>query len=303
MQIRLERVLRLAKAWVVCAVAAAGMLLPPGATAEIYKWKDASGRLHFAQDLNQVPLEYRSQARGGALDGEGSDPVQRYQAPPTSPSRRTRKAITGRKRPGQGRVHRIRVEQVGSTMRVNVRLNGRVTAPFYVDTGATDVVLPLWVAKDLGLELEGARTGFYSTANGTIKQSLVTLDSVELGGARAERVPAAVNESMSTGLLGLSFFNHFRYRFDPGSGVITLEENGLAEAGTIRGGRSRQQWQRQFALMAQHRAAIERALDEINPNWSRRKAELEAELEELDRQLDVLEDEADEARVPMQWRD
>ncbi len=74
-------------------------------------------------------------------------------------------------------------------MLVNVRLNDSVTAPFYVDTGASDVVLPEWVAKELGLDLSDARTAFYGTANGTIQQSLVTLDSVELGSAAPRRSP------------------------------------------------------------------------------------------------------------------
>ena len=47
----------------------------------------------------------------------------------------------------------------------------------------------------------------------------------------------------------------------------------------------------------------EQTLDEINPNWPRRKSELEDELDEVDRQKKMLESEADDARVPMQWRD
>ena len=188
-------------------------------------------------------------------------------------------------------------------MKVNVRLNDRVTAPFYIDTGASDISLPAWVAKELGLDLDGARTGYYGTANGTIEQSLVTLESVELGGARVENVPAHVNTSMSTGLLGLAFFNHFRYRVDPVSGTVTLRPNGLAQAGKIRGGRSEGQWKGEFYRLAQRRIGTERALDSINPNKARRKAELKGALGEVDRQLKMLEDEADDARVPMQWRD
>ena len=273
------------------------------AQAEIFKWKDENGRLHFAQDLNQVPARYRAQAKGGAVDTSKGPAIQRYQ-PAAAPAPSKRSAGSSRaSQGGSGKVHKIRVERAGSTMRVNVRLNDSVTAPFYVDTGASDVVMPEWVAKELGLDLEGARTAFYGTANGTIQQTLVTLDSVQLGGARAERVPASISTSMQTGLLGLSFFNHFRYRVDPGSGTITLQSNGMAESGMIRGGRSKTQWQGQFASLGVRRKKIEAQLDSINPNWSRRKKELQAMIAEVDRQYAVLEDEADEARVPMQWRD
>ena len=275
------------------------------AFAELFKWKDAEGRLHFAQDLNQVPLRYRQQAKGGALEEGKSNVIQRYEAAPAAPANRPRprNSTAAGSAKGAGKVHRIRVQKTGSTMRVNVRLNGNVTAPFYVDTGASDVVLPEWVAKELGLNLDGSRTAFYGTANGTIQQSLVTLDSVELGTAKAERVPASVSKTMSTGLLGLSFFNHFRYRVDPVAGVITLESNGLVEAGMIRGGRSEAQWKNQFAGLIARRKSVEGELERTNPNRSRRKADLRAMLEEVDRQYDMLESEADSARVPMKWRD
>jgi clan AA aspartic protease (TIGR02281 family) len=270
--------------------------------AEIYKWKDHSGRLHFSQDLNQVPPQYRSQAKGGAIEEGSGNVVQRYQSTPAAP-RPNRQGRSATGATGSGEIYKIRVQKTGSSMRVNVRLNDRVTAPFYIDTGASDVSLPEWVAKELGLDLDHARTGFYSTANGTVQSALVTLDSVELGGARVENVPAHVSKTMSVGLLGLSFFNHFQYRVDPASGVVTLRPNGLVESGRIRGGRSQGQWEGEFARLARRRAGVEEALDEVNPNRSRRKAELKDMLEEVERQLAMLENEADDAHVPMNWRD
>lgn len=273
--------------------------------AEIFKWKDERGRLNFAQDLNQVPIRFREQATGGALKEGKASPIQRYQAAPAAPASRSRGASSASRvsKDSAGKVYKVRVERAGTTMRVNVKLNDNVTAPFYVDTGASDVVLPEWVAKELGLDLAGARTAYYGTANGTIQQSLVTLDSVELGGARAEKVPASVSTTMSTGLLGLSFFNHFRYRVDPAAGVITLQSNGLVESGMIRGGRSATQWKSQFVGLVARRVAIEQEIESINPNRPRRKKELNGMIDEVDRQYAVLEDEADEAHVPMQWRD
>jgi len=130
----------------------------------------------------------------------------------------------------------------------------------------------------------------------------VTLSSVELGGARVENVPASVSKTMSIGLLGLSFFNHFRYRIDPVEGVVTLRPNGLVEKGKIRGGRNESQWRSEFAVLRSRQNAVESALDEA-ARGSRQRKRLEAALEEVERQLQVLEGEADDGRVPMPWRD
>jgi len=287
----------------------AGLFAAGSAPAEIYSWKDGEGRLHFTQDLNQVPDAYRAQAEASAGRAGSGREIQRYQPAPASPepspsSSRSAspRARSSAARAGGGTI-RIPVERAGNAMLVHVRLNDRVTAPFHIDTGASDVVIPRSVAEALELDLEGRRTGFYSTANGIVQQSLVTLDSVDLGGARVEHVPATVSPSMSHGLLGLSYFNHFRYKVDPVQGVVTLTPNGLVEAGVLRAGRTEDQWREQFAHLAARRSAIERELDRINPNWTVRRDELEALLVETDRQVDVLEAEADDARVPMAWRD
>ncbi|MEZ4330382.1 MAG: TIGR02281 family clan AA aspartic protease [Myxococcota bacterium] len=288
------------------------LLLARPALAQIYQWRDEQGQLHFAQDLYQVPDAHRAEAEAHASRKEGPGPeIQRYDPAPAAasprgarPSRlRDPNAMAPRARRQAGATYRVPVERAGSAMLVQVRLNDEVVAPFHIDTGASDVVIPKVVADQLGLELADSRTGIYSTANGLVQQSLVTLSSVDLGGARAENVPATVSPSMSFGLLGLSFFNHFRYDVDPVAGIVTLTPNGLAEAGIIRGGRTEQQWRNQFAQLAARRGAIEAELDRINPNWSVRRSELEAALEENDRQVAVLEAEADDARVPMAWRD
>lgn len=270
--------------------------------AEIYKWNDPAGRLHFAQDLNQVPPEYRSQAKGEAIEEGGPSIIQRYDPAPAAPRSSQHSGSSAGIDAASG-VYRIPVQKTGSSMQVNVRINDLVTAAFVIDTGASDVSLPEWVANELALDLEGARTGLYSTANGTVQQALVMLESVELAGARVENVPAHVNKSMSVGLLGLSFFNHFQYDIDPASGVVTLRPNGLVESGQLRGGRSEEQWRGEFARMAWRRVSLEQSLEDINPNKGRRKSELQTELEEVDRQLSILEGEADDAHVPAQWRD
>ena len=292
---------RAARALLRTAAAGAALLLGAPAAAEIYRWVDAGGNVHFTEDLQKVPPEQRRAAESAAGQPARSK-VQVYEAPPASVSR---SAGAARRTGGEsaGRVYRIRVEQAGSSMRVPVRVNGRLDVPFLIDTGATDVVLPAWAAQELGLDLANARSGLYSTANGVIEQKLVRLDSVALGGAVVDSVPAAVSASMSEGLLGLSFFNHFKYDVDPVDGVVTLVRNDLAETGVLRGGKSEAQWRQSFAFAAARIAQAESELASAPSSRTRRREALAGEVERLRDELSQLHAEADDARVPPGWRD
>jgi len=301
---RSPRTVKLAAA-LALAVLLAPLIPDRPASAEIYQWKDAQGRLHFAQDLNQVPPAERAAARAGARrEGEGRE-IQRFEPAPPAAVREGRRTHGARfvEDGAGGRVHRIRVQRTGQTMRVHVRLNDEVVAPFILDTGASDVSIPHRVAVELGLDLGKARTHLYRTANGIVENPVVRLSSVELGDARVENVPASVSRTMEIGLLGLSFFNHCRYDVDPVAGVVTLRPNGLVESGRLRGGRSASQWRGEFSILQARRQAIRKAIAEDDSGRVRREARREAALEEIDRQLRVLADEADDARVPMTWRD
>jgi clan AA aspartic protease (TIGR02281 family) len=201
-------------------------------------------------------------------------------------------------------VTRIKVQRAGTSMRVVALLNGRVRAPFIVDTGASDVTIPRWVADEIGIEInERTRTQVYQTANGRIEEPVVTLDSVDLGGAVAENVSASISSTMPVGLLGLSFFNRFRYQVDPQQGLITLEPNGLVETGYLRGGRSESEWRMQFRQLQGRRARVEARMGRLTPAHSRLLEGLSDEREQIDEQIQELEIEADRAQVPHRWRE
>jgi aspartyl protease family protein len=84
------------------------------------------------------------------------------------------------------------------------KINGEPVV-FLIDTGATDVALPLAVARRLGLPL---RTGGVSkTANGNVQTWKTRLDSLDLGGLVLHGVPASVLPNMPGDevLLGMSY--------------------------------------------------------------------------------------------------
>jgi aspartyl protease family protein len=87
------------------------------------------------------------------------------------------------------------------------RINGEPVV-FMVDTGATDVALPLPLARRLGLRLRPG--GVSVTANGRVETWRTHLDSVDLGGLVLRDVRASVLPNMPGNevLLGMSYLKH-----------------------------------------------------------------------------------------------
>lgn len=108
------------------------------------------------------------------------------------------------------------------------RINGKAVV-FLVDTGATDVALPLGVARRLGVPLGPPRIG--RTANGDVEVWSTRLASVDLGGLTASQVDASVLPNMAGDevLLGLSFLKRFELVVRDGTLTLGLPRPGDAE--------------------------------------------------------------------------
>lgn len=89
----------------------------------------------------------------------------------------------------------------------NGEING-LAVTFLLDTGATDISIPVSIAARL--ELTKGAPRHYQTANGTIVTYATRLDSVRLGGIERRDVRAHINPGMQRGevLLGMSFLQH-----------------------------------------------------------------------------------------------
>ena len=286
------------RAWLGFASLLAWLVAAPGA-GQIYRWTDEEGRLHATSDPSQVPARHRARAEADAAAPPVQDRLQRIESPTPAAPRPPRAAPRGR-----DAVYTVPVERAGTSLRVMATLNGRVHAPFLVDTGASDVVIPRAVADRLGLAItESTRTQLYQTANGIVEAPVVLLDSISVGGAVAEGVSASVSDQMPVGLLGLSFFNRFSYHVDPAAGLVTLRPNQLAEDGWLRGGRSESEWRIAFTQLRQRIAGVEERMATLTPAHSRLLEELATEREKLEGQVVELEVEADRAGVPHRWRE
>lgn len=273
----------------------AALLLPlalaaPSA-AEVYRWVDAQGQLHFGQSLDSVPPAQRAAAREAAERApEGS--LQTYRGDPTAAASTLRASAHG-----QG--VRVPFERHGSLMLVSARIDDRLDLPFLVDTGASSVSLPRAAAEALGIRI-GPETPrvLVGTANGTIRVPVVQLDSVQLGAARVEGLEAHVSDSMEIGLLGGAFFNHFVYAVDAAEGVLTLAPNDA-----LRSGLGEREWRARFGALRDSLAQLEAYLEAREITRAERRAELEARRELLREQLAELEQEATLRQVPAAWRE
>jgi aspartyl protease family protein len=105
----------------------------------------------------------------------------------------------------------------------NGRINGEPVV-FLIDTGATDVALPLSLGRRLGLRLGAPRIS--RTANGDVRTWSARLESVDLGGLTVRDVRATVLPNMPGDevLLGMSYLKHFE--LVQRDGALTLRAPG-----------------------------------------------------------------------------
>jgi len=270
-------------------LAIASLPFAVAASAEIYRWTDANGTLHFTEDLNDVPPELRAAAVQEPPPAERGS-VQTYSQP-------TRFAAPSRSA-ARGPIH-IPFERRGTLMWVEATVNDREQVPFLIDTGASGVSLPSEVVGRLGIPIRPDTPRVtVGTANGLTRVPLVRVDSIQLGEARVEGLDATVNPTMNVGLLGGSFFNNYRYSVDAAASMITLIPNE-----GVRGGEAAAQWRERFQSLRSDIKRLETYLGEREITRANRRAELEGNLAALRRDLAALEDEANRVGVPQAWRE
>ena len=98
------------------------------------------------------------------------------------------------------------------------RISGR-EVDFLVDTGATGTAIPLALAQQLGLPVEGAVTS--NTAGGVVQGQRVVADIELEGGLRADRLRVTALPQLDKPLLGMDVLG--RLRWQQQDGVLRFE--------------------------------------------------------------------------------
>lgn len=193
---------------------------------------DFEKALHLSPRLQQIPLNVAALYERTGRTCEALMAVEEYLI--HYPDLRTSDGIRQRlarldraggcgQRAGTGRA-RLKVSSDASRVMCSPRIDGKAAGSFIVDTAASVVVLSRRVADRLGLV--AAQPGIrVATAGGIRTVYPVVLDRVEVQGAVAPHVVAAISDELPAGidgLLGLSFLKHFEVHMDAQAGFLEM---------------------------------------------------------------------------------
>jgi hypothetical protein len=174
------------------------------ASAQVYRWIDGEGIIHYSQGIESVPPRFRDSAVIIGYERPGTPAP----AVDTSP-------------PGIGRVQFT----PGQPIMVNVRINGTTPATLMLDTGATRTVINPRILESGGVSYRDAQRGSIRGVTGEAQVLAVRVDSIEAAGARYGPLLVVSHDTgfnHGDGLLGRDFLDHFSVNIDNAAGVVTL---------------------------------------------------------------------------------
>ncbi len=191
-------------------VLATGLVVAPlTASAQIYRWIDAEGDIHYSQGIDSVPLGYRP---GAVIIGYDrlSPPEPSGASTPTAP-------------PGTGRVKFT----PGQPIMVTARINDTGAAQLILDTGAGRTVINPAVLNALGVSYNNAQRGSLKGVTGDAEVVAVRVESLDVSGARYGPLLVVSHDTgfgsgRGDGLLGRDFLDNFTITIDNGAGIVTL---------------------------------------------------------------------------------
>jgi len=259
------------------------------AYAEIYKWVDRDGRVHFSDTLAGIPSEYRDyiEEKAGLTATSRSDP-----APQRVPPKRLSSVLAPPS-------YAVPLRRDGNAMLVEALVGGTVRTRLLLDTGAEFTVLSTAAAQRLALNLGSAAVIPLRSASGVFFAPMMKVHSIAVGEATAYDVEVIVHDATPglDGLLGMSFLDNFLVTISTNDEKLILTpliDNMDAE---LYGGHPKDWWIRKFRF---YRTQIESLKGYFG---SRYTLEMERTLRYFRMELEALERQASQAGVPRRWRD
>ncbi len=288
------------------------LLIASSAQAQMYRWKDSQGRLHFTDSLQQVPEQYRPKSTL-------PQPTEKLNIIP---------ATTPQLQPATGASQVIKekdsqalkipyIDREGSADRVivNIRFNNQVTAPILVDTGSPGLILGASLARELGLLSNDTSNllvlisgiGGYTVAARTI------VDELNVGPIKERVIPAHVIEDSSDayrGLIGMDILAGYSVTIDTVNKCLVATKQ--PPSSQRPGGHERRWWQRNFRQILSYVSFWEEQIDRLdsgdgsysrlNSQFKNVKQFMNDQLSESQRLYQRLDRHARSQGVPRHWR-
>lgn len=116
-----------------------------------------------------------------------------------------------------------------NTIILDTYLEGKIRlhVKFVLDTGASYIVIPLWIATGLGLEIDQKNLVSTTTASTVEHVPLAYIPKITVLDKTVKDIPCIIkdlpSESGVDGLLGLSFLKHFKITIDFKKGFLSLD--------------------------------------------------------------------------------
>jgi predicted aspartyl protease len=220
---------------------------------QIYRWVDEEGTVHMAEDPAAIPPQFRDQTQKKSLELNPPSGIGKRSSASQS-STRTERSADGLKR------FEISYQGLeGSSRRiiVPVTFNESVTANLLIDTGAPGLLISPQLAEKLGI-LDEEDSAIKITAGGiggSVPAMLAVVDSLSIGEATAEFLPAMITPVPSKafeGLVGMDFLSNYRINIDGTRNIIAFEE--MPARQDRPGGHDELWWRSNFRIIEQSKS-------------------------------------------------
>jgi clan AA aspartic protease (TIGR02281 family) len=261
------------------------------ASAEIYKWVDRNGQVHFTDTTAGIPSEYRDR-----MEERTTPPSLAHRVLP--PQQVAPESLV-RPAPPTSAGYTVPLHRDGNAMLVEAVVGGTVPARLLLDTGAEFTVLSTAAARRLALNLSNAAVIPLRSASGIFFAPMLKVPSIAVGEATVADVEVIVHDATPglDGLLGMSFLDNFLVTISTSTERLVLTP--LADEAETEwyGGHPKDWWIRKFRF---YRIQIDSLRQYLTGRYA---PELERTLRYFRTEMETLDRQALQAGVPRHWRD
>lgn len=261
----------------------------------------------MTEDAAAIPPQFRDQTQKRSLDSAPEPGIRkRPLAYPDSMS-----TDQSRNGPKRFEVSYQGFEGASRRIIVPVTFNESVTASLLVDTGAPGLIISPQLAEKLGI-MEEQDNAIKITAGGiggSVPAMLAVVDSIRIGEATAEFLPATITPIPSNafeGLVGMDFLSNYRINIDSTRSIIAFEE--MPARQDRPGGHDEIWWRSNFRIIDQSKSEWRQylvSLDKTNTPSNETeslKKFAEGQYVAAEKLYNRLEKFASDNAVPVSWR-